>query len=106
MDTSDKKLEQADKPLASGQFLDTGLDEKITGITTNPVAGAEQAEADQPATFPIGKLDAHLENIPHMAISIFVFYRHKLLLQKRAATKYHSGGLWVDCTKNLALVFR
>jgi isopentenyl-diphosphate delta-isomerase len=44
----------------------------------------------------IGKLDAHLHNVRHMAVSIFVFRDDKLLLQKRAAEKYHSPHLWAN----------
>lgn len=47
------------------------------------------------------KLAAHEENLLHRAISIFVFNtKGELLLQKRADTKYHSGGLWANtcCT--------
>jgi isopentenyl-diphosphate delta-isomerase len=41
------------------------------------------------------KLQTHLEGALHRAFSIFVFDAEKrLLLQKRAQTKYHSGGLW------------
>lgn len=41
------------------------------------------------------KLQTHLEGALHRAFSIFVFDGEKrLLLQKRAQTKYHSGGLW------------
>jgi isopentenyl-diphosphate delta-isomerase len=41
------------------------------------------------------KLGAHREGLLHRAFSIFVFDSEKrLLLQKRAAAKYHSGGLW------------
>ncbi len=46
--------------------------------------------------FPVEKLDAHKRNVPHIAISIFVFRGDKLLIQQRAATKYHSGGLWTN----------
>ncbi|MEM7256014.1 MAG: NUDIX domain-containing protein [Pseudomonadota bacterium] len=50
--------------------------------------------------YPIDKLDAHVHNIPHVAISIFLFYGQRLLIQRRALTKYHSGGLWANtvCT--------
>jgi isopentenyl-diphosphate delta-isomerase len=42
-----------------------------------------------------GKLEAHRNGQLHRAFSIFVFNKnHQLLLQKRAMTKYHSGGLW------------
>jgi isopentenyl-diphosphate delta-isomerase len=41
------------------------------------------------------KLQAHVEGALHRAFSIFVFDSEKrLLLQKRAQSKYHSGGLW------------
>ncbi|MFQ5847724.1 MAG: isopentenyl-diphosphate Delta-isomerase [Candidatus Methylomirabilales bacterium] len=43
------------------------------------------------------KLTAHREGRLHRAFSIFVFNTHgRLLLQKRAITKYHSGGLWTN----------
>lgn len=41
------------------------------------------------------KIQVHREGQLHRAFSIFVFdSANRLLLQKRAATKYHSGGLW------------
>ncbi len=41
------------------------------------------------------KLKAHLEGKFHRAFSVFVFNsKGELMLQKRAQTKYHSGGLW------------
>ena len=41
------------------------------------------------------KLQAHREGKLHRAFSIFVFNRRgELMLQKRAFSKYHSGGLW------------
>lgn len=41
------------------------------------------------------KIEAHIEGALHRAFSIFVFDSEKrLLLQKRANSKYHSGGLW------------
>ena len=50
---------------------------------------------------PIGteaKLAAHLSGALHRAFSVFVFYRtgNLLLLQRRARTKYHSGGFWAN----------
>ncbi len=47
-------------------------------------------------TYPIDKLEAHLQNVQHLAISIFVFRDGQLLLQQRANTKYHSAGLWAN----------
>lgn len=41
------------------------------------------------------KLDAHQKGLLHRAFSVFIFNsKGELLLQKRAASKYHSGGLW------------
>ena len=49
---------------------------------------------------PIGteeKLAAHQKGLLHRAISDFVFNsKGELLIQKRAHTKYHSGGLWTN----------
>jgi len=43
------------------------------------------------------KLRAHQEGVLHRAFSIFIFNREgKLLLQRRALNKYHSGGLWTN----------
>ena len=41
------------------------------------------------------KLAAHQRGVLHRAFSVFVFDSSgRLLLQRRAATKYHSAGLW------------
>lgn len=41
------------------------------------------------------KLRAHMEGALHRAFSVFVFDSEgRMLLQRRAAAKYHSGGLW------------
>lgn len=41
------------------------------------------------------KLQAHLSGQLHRAISVFIFNSDKkMLLQRRALSKYHSGGLW------------
>ena len=41
------------------------------------------------------KIQTHHEGKLHRAFSVFVFNSEgKLLLQRRARTKYHSGGLW------------
>jgi len=40
---------------------------------------------------------AHREGMLHRAFSVFVFdSRGRLLLQRRALTKYHSAGLWTN----------
>lgn len=46
--------------------------------------------------FPIEKLQAHREAVFHLAISVFVFDGPHLLIQQRAKTKYHCGGLWAN----------
>lgn len=44
-----------------------------------------------------GKMQAHIDGALHRAFSIFVFDgTGKMLLQKRAKEKYHSGGLWTN----------
>ena len=49
---------------------------------------------------PIGtceKLEAHKKKLLHRAFSIFIFNdKNELLLQRRAISKYHSGGLWTN----------
>ena len=43
------------------------------------------------------KLEAHQKGLLHRAFSVFVFNSdYELLLQKRASSKYHSGGLWTN----------
>ena len=43
------------------------------------------------------KLEAHQKGLLHRAFSVFIFNsKYELLLQKRAASKYHSGGLWTN----------
>lgn len=43
------------------------------------------------------KLEAHKQGLLHRAFSIFIFNSTgEMLLQQRAFTKYHSGGLWTN----------
>ena len=43
------------------------------------------------------KLAAHRQGMLHRAFSIFIFHSDgSVLLQRRAPTKYHSGGLWTN----------
>lgn len=65
----------------------------------SPSASAEEviiALDDAGAPRPVGKLEAHVRDIRHRAVSVFVFHEGKLLLQQRAATKYHSPDLWAN----------
>jgi isopentenyl-diphosphate Delta-isomerase len=49
---------------------------------------------------PIGvaeKMEAHQKGLLHRAFSIFIFNKAgEMLLQQRAISKYHSGGLWTN----------
>ena len=43
------------------------------------------------------KMEAHEKGLLHRAFSIFLFNdKNELLLQQRALSKYHSGGLWTN----------
>ena len=43
------------------------------------------------------KMEAHVKGILHRAFSVFLFNEAgELLLQQRAFSKYHSGGLWTN----------
>jgi len=49
---------------------------------------------------PVGtveKMEAHEKALLHRAFSVFIFNsKGEMLLQQRAITKYHSGGLWTN----------
>lgn len=49
---------------------------------------------------PVNKLDVHRRGLRHPAVSVFVVVRNEVLLQRRAAGKYHTPGLWANtcCT--------
>ncbi len=52
-------------------------------------------DVDDRETGVVEKMAAHRKGILHRAFSIFVFDdADRLLLQRRATGKYHSGGLW------------
>ena len=43
------------------------------------------------------KMEAHQKALLHRAFSVFLFNsKGEMLLQRRAASKYHSGGLWTN----------
>ena len=43
------------------------------------------------------KMEAHKQGLLHRAFSIFIFNtKGEMLLQQRAISKYHSGGLWTN----------
>ena len=49
---------------------------------------------------PLGtmeKMEAHEDGVLHRAFSVFIFNSNgEMLLQQRAFSKYHSGGLWTN----------
>ena len=49
---------------------------------------------------PVEKLEAHLQGLRHLAISVFVMDGDRVLIQQRAMGKYHTPGLWANtcCT--------
>lgn len=51
------------------------------------------------------KMAAHQKGLLHLAFSIFIFNeKGEMLLQQRAMTKYHFGGIWSNtCCKSPAL---
>ncbi len=42
------------------------------------------------------KEKAHRQGLLHRAFSVFLYDGNRLLIQKRAEHKYHSGGLWAN----------
>lgn len=67
---------------------------------SEPIPAEEQVvlvnERDE-AIGTMGKLRAHQEGALHRAFSVFLFDdKGRLLLQRRAAGKYHSAGLWTN----------
>lgn len=67
---------------------------------SEPISAEEQVvlvnERDE-AIGTMGKLRAHQEGALHRAFSVFLFDdQGRLLLQRRAAVKYHSAGLWTN----------
>lgn len=49
---------------------------------------------------PVGKLETHKRGLRHPAVSVFIIGPQGILLQRRAAAKYHTPGLWANtcCT--------
>lgn len=62
----------------------------MSGEITIPAIAADGS------LFPIEKMEAHRVGQQHLAISAFVFSGTKLLIQQRAAGKYHCPGRWAN----------
>jgi len=58
------------------------------------------AIAGDGSLYPVEKMQAHIDGVLHLAVSVFVFDGDLLLIQRRAAGKYHCPGLWANscCT--------
>ncbi|MGC1259306.1 MAG: isopentenyl-diphosphate Delta-isomerase [Jannaschia helgolandensis] len=74
----------------------------MTPTTLTPDAGAQTmipAWVNGKLT-PVEKLAAHRQGLRHKAVSVFVVANGHLLIQRRAAGKYHTPGLWANtcCT--------
>ncbi len=54
------------------------------------------AIAGDGSSYPVEKMDAHVKGLLHLAVSVFVFDGDELLVQRRAAAKYHCGGQWAN----------
>jgi isopentenyl-diphosphate delta-isomerase len=53
-------------------------------------------DQDDSAIGTTEKLHAHQAGLCHRAFSVFIFCHHQILLQQRAAEKYHSPHLWTN----------
>ena len=42
------------------------------------------------------KMEVHRKGLLHRAFSVFLFHGDRLLIQQRAAGKYHCGGMWAN----------
>jgi isopentenyl-diphosphate Delta-isomerase len=69
----------------------------MVGAADNSADHVILVDADDRQIGTMGKLEAHQRGLPHRAISVIVRdSQNRLLLQQRAAGKYHSGGLWTN----------
>ena len=48
------------------------------------------------ALMPVDKIEVHRRGLHHPAVSVFVTGPDGILIQQRAAGKYHSAGLWAN----------
>jgi len=64
----------------------------VSGVASNIIP----AIAADGALFPIEKMEAHRRGALHLAVSVFVMSGEALLVQRRALSKYHCGGMWAN----------
>ena len=67
--------------------------------TTSPLEEMIPAWVNERLT-PVAKLEVHQRGLRHKAVSVFVTDGPKVLIQRRALSKYHTPGLWANtcCT--------
>jgi isopentenyl-diphosphate Delta-isomerase len=81
----------------------TGMDApaRFAAISTTEALDGERVvlvDAEDREIGTADKLEAHRRGLLHRAISVLIRDSEgRLLLQKRHAGKYHSGGLWTNC---------
>ena len=54
------------------------------------------AIAEDGSLYRIEKMEAHRQGALHLAISVFIFDGEDMLVQRRAASKYHCPGMWAN----------
>ena len=71
----------------------------MTTVTIAPLEEMIPAWVDGLLT-PVGKLAVHQRGLRHKAVSVFVMDGTRVLIQRRALSKYHTPGLWANtcCT--------
>ena len=52
-------------------------------------------EADHPCG-SMEKMETHKKSMLHRAFSVFLYHGEEMLIQRRALSKYHCGGLWAN----------
>jgi isopentenyl-diphosphate Delta-isomerase len=78
------------------------LDLRLTAPDARPHVdnNSDEVILVDPNDVPIGtapKLEAHRNGLRHRALSVVIGDQHgRVLLHRRAAEKYHSGGLWTN----------
>jgi len=71
--------------------------ETAEAVTSDAMEPLILVDEDDRAIGEGKKLDTHLKGLLHRAFSVFVFRSDgRLLVQRRAFAKYHSGGLWAN----------
>lgn len=83
------------EPLRRGGVTST-LRMAMAAADPGPAAGVIPGIAPDGSLFQIDKMEAHRQGALHLAVSVFVMSGDALLLQRRALSKYHCGGLWAN----------